>query len=82
MKLSGDRSLCRACGEHFNSTYAFDKHRTGDLTMRRCRRTAEMIELGMSKNAKGLWVSKKHSDSSKRRVQSSRDLGKPMGEQG
>lgn len=26
-KLTGDRCRCTACGELFNSTFAFDKHR-------------------------------------------------------
>lgn len=29
MKLRGDRCRCTACGELFNSTHAFDKHRVG-----------------------------------------------------
>ena len=31
MKLTGDRNQCQACKEYFNSTHAFDKHRTGDF---------------------------------------------------
>lgn len=52
--LRGDRCKCSACGLHFNSTLAFDKHRTGayghgDKSTRRCRTPAEMEEAGMGK---------------------------------
>lgn len=57
MKISGDRNQCRGCGEYFNSTAAFDKHRTGDFGIdRRCRMPDEMREKGMDKNAAGFWV--------------------------
>lgn len=58
MNLSGDRNQCRGCGEFFNSTFAFDKHRTGDFGKdRRCLTVDEMEAKGMSKNAAGFWVS-------------------------
>ena len=72
--LTGDQCKCSACGEHFNSTYAFDKHRTGVYAppgRRRCRTASEMLNIGMAQNAKGFWISHKHTDSSKRRMQSS-----------
>ena len=48
MKLSGDRNQCRMCGEAFNSTTAFDKHRVGEFGVdRRCRTAVEMREIGM-----------------------------------
>lgn len=50
---------CRACGECFNSVHAFDKHRTGPATNRRCLDTAEMEKAGMSVNARGYWISKR-----------------------
>jgi hypothetical protein len=31
-KLTGDRCKCGACGLYFNSTFAFDAHRTGTFT--------------------------------------------------
>lgn len=57
MKLSGDRCRCCACGAHFNSTRAFDKHRRGDYGIdRRCLTAAEMLARGMAQNATGFWV--------------------------
>jgi hypothetical protein len=58
MNLSGDRNQCRGCGEYFNSSFSFDKHRTGEHGKdRRCMTTAEMLDKGMSKNAAGFWIS-------------------------
>ena len=63
VKLSGDRNECPGCGELFNSTAAFDKHRTGSFggphnqpSKRRCRSVVEMRQMGMDKNAGGFWV--------------------------
>jgi hypothetical protein len=57
MKLTGDHNQCRGCGEFFNSTAAFDRHRTGEYEKdRRCRTTHEMIERGMAQNRDGFWV--------------------------
>ena len=58
MKLTGDHNQCRGCGKPFNSTFAFDKHRTGPHGPgRRCMTTQEMTELGMIQNACGWWIS-------------------------
>ena len=61
MKLRGDHCQCAACGLYFNSTYAFDKHRTGpythDLTTRRCLSVEEMTAKGMVISATGWWLS-------------------------
>jgi hypothetical protein len=58
LKLTGDRNQCPGCGEHFNSTFAFEKHRMGEFGKdRRCRTAEEMQERGMSKNAAGFWIS-------------------------
>ena len=60
--LRGNRCLCPTCREKFNSTAAFDAHRTGtyDLTAphygRRCLTVAEMVAKGMAKNPKGFWL--------------------------
>ena len=57
MKLTGDRNQCQGCKQHFNSTAAFDKHRTGDFGVsRRCLTEAEMLAKGMDRNAAGFWV--------------------------
>jgi hypothetical protein len=50
--------LCSACGEYFNSVYAFDGHRTGDYSdgTRRCLTPAELRAKGWTHNARGLWI--------------------------
>jgi hypothetical protein len=51
-----DLCRCPTCGEHFNSTAAFDKHPVGDYTHgRRCRTPDEMHAAGMGTTANGLW---------------------------
>lgn len=58
LRLTGDRNQCRGCGECFNSTFAFDKHRTGEFGKdRRCLTRDEMRAKGMSVNAAGFWIS-------------------------
>lgn len=58
LTLSGDRNQCCGCHEYFNSTFAFDKHRTGEFGKdRRCLTSDEMRAKGMSKNAAGFWIS-------------------------
>jgi hypothetical protein len=58
MNLSGDRNQCQGCKAYFNSTFAFDKHRTGDHGKdRRCLTADEMTDKGMSRNAAGFWIS-------------------------
>ena len=60
--LRGDRNQCAGCGEFFNSTFAFDKHRIGSHGVhegserRRCMSPAEMLESGMLKNRDDFWV--------------------------
>ncbi len=55
--LRGDRNQCGSCGELFNSSAAFDKHRMGDFGKdRRCRSQEEMRGKGMAKNAAGFWI--------------------------
>jgi hypothetical protein len=43
----------------FNSTYAFECHRTGEHAggARRCLSPEEMVAKGMEKNAGGWWIS-------------------------
>lgn len=56
--LRGDRNQCPGCGEYFNSTFAFEKHRTGQHGVdRRCLTPEEMRAKGMDMNAAGFWVS-------------------------
>jgi hypothetical protein len=54
--LRGDRCRCPACGQLFNSTSAFDKHRAGPWAGRRCLLEREMVALGMERNTRGFWV--------------------------
>lgn len=57
-KLTGDKNQCQGCMEYFNSSYSFDKHRTGDHgSTRRCRTSKEMLKKGMSLNNNGFWIS-------------------------
>ena len=59
MKLRGDRNQCQGCKEYFNSTLAFDKHRTGAHGKdRRCLTADEMQQKGMSKNHDGFWITR------------------------
>lgn len=56
MKLRGDRNQCPTCGAHFNSTHAFEKHRTGDYAgQRRCLSADEMRAKGMVLGDDGFW---------------------------
>jgi hypothetical protein len=57
--LRGDRCRCSGCGEYFNSTYMFDKHRFGKYPDRRCMTAEEMSAKGYSKNEAGFWISSK-----------------------
>ena len=67
--LSGDRNQCPTCLELFNSGTSFDVHRTGaygrtDVSgkyippTRRCLSSEEMRARGMSRNARGFWITR------------------------
>jgi hypothetical protein len=57
--LRGDRNQCAACNEFFNSTTAFEAHRTTDAHgARRCLTVPEMVDRAMAINVDGFWVSK------------------------
>lgn len=63
MQLRGDRNQCQGCKEFFNSTFAFDKHRTGEHGKnRRCLTVEEMQSREMVKNSDLFWVSKAKPD--------------------
>lgn len=56
LTLRGDRNMCPTCGGYFNSTAAFDKHRTGSHGVdRRCLTTEQMVTAGMHLGADGFW---------------------------
>jgi len=62
--LRGDRNQCAACGNHFNSTAAFDKHRVGEFGKDRgCMGWFEMAHIGMHYGADGFWRGSKRLDS-------------------
>lgn len=56
--LNGDHNQCAGCGQYFNSSNAFDKHRTGEHAggNRRCLTADEMTARGMALNKTGWWV--------------------------
>jgi hypothetical protein len=61
--LRGDRNQCGACQKYFNSSGAFEKHRTGHFGVdRRCMTTEEMEAKGMCVNAQGFWIGSKRTD--------------------
>ncbi len=54
--LRGDRNQCAGCGEYFNSTHAFEKHRVGAHGVdRRCMTADEMRAAGMVLRDDGFW---------------------------
>lgn len=56
VSLRGDRNQCAGCGELFNSTHAFDKHRRGEFgSGRRCLSAEQMSAAGMVLSADGFW---------------------------
>jgi hypothetical protein len=81
-RLRGDHCRCGTCGQEFNSTKAFDRHRVGDYAdeSRRCLSIAEMKSLGMVKNAGGWWITERRENagSSLRRNSRSDDLAGPV----
>ena len=61
--LTGDHNQCPTCGQYFNSTFAFDKHRIGAFGVdRRCMTVAEMEKAGMCLNATNWWISERMPD--------------------
>jgi len=54
--LTGNRCLCRACGQYFNSPSAFDRHLSGPAAARVCLNPADA---GMVRNGAGFWVTER-----------------------
>ena len=86
-KLRGDRCRCATCGEYFNSTFAFDRHRVGGYqtatkpSTRRCLTVAEMAAKGMSVNPAGFWVTETRAQRAQRSLgveRSGGDLSGPV----
>lgn len=56
-RLSGDRNQCPSCLAYFNSSTAFDKHRTGKFDgSRRCLSPDEMLAQHFGKTSDGFWL--------------------------
>jgi hypothetical protein len=53
MKLNGNRCKCGGCGRYFNSTSAFDRHRSGKPAERVC---LDPESLGMQVGSHGFWI--------------------------
>jgi hypothetical protein len=55
--LRGDRNQCPTCQEYFNSSTAFDQHRTGPFDdTRRCLTVAEMQVKNFGKTNDDFWL--------------------------
>ena len=68
MKLGHSRNQCAGCSEYFNSTAAFEMHRTGVIGVnRRCMTPQEMEAKKMSKNTDGFWVTRTFDNDALRR---------------
>lgn len=65
MKLTGNRCRCQGCGEFFNSSCVFDRHRAGPFGTlrhpgsRRCLSVAEMGAKGWLRSRAGFWITAK-----------------------
>lgn len=58
--LKGNRNQCPTCHQYFNSTGAFEKHRTGTFGVnRRCMTPSEMEAKGMFLKPDGFWIGEK-----------------------
>jgi hypothetical protein len=67
-RLTGSRCECGACHQRFNSTSAFDLHRTGVHGVdRRCRELSEMIAIGMRVNSSGFWIERPRGEARQKR---------------
>jgi hypothetical protein len=75
-RLRGDRCRCPSCGELFNSTHAFDRHRAGSLPDgRRCLTAPEMVSRRMSINSAGFWVTETRANRARRGIGRERRSG-------
>lgn len=63
LPLRGRACACGTCHQRFNSVSAFDLHRVGSFGVdRRCLRPPEMLAIGMSQNARGLWIERRREE--------------------
>lgn len=54
-KQDTGKCACRGCGATFGSLKAFDAHRVGPFTARRCLPNAEMLGQGFRQGIDGRW---------------------------
>lgn len=66
LPLYTDKCKCNSCGEYFNSTYAFERHRAprpyvpiGQPSKRRCLTVEELTGGGWGRNSTGHWITSK-----------------------
>lgn len=57
-----DKCQCAVCGMYFNSTYAFDRHRSGEWAARQCLSAVELREKGWGINGTGHWITSRRQD--------------------
>lgn len=78
LRLTGRRCQCAACGDYFNSTSTFDRHRVGYFDSaehegsRRCLHALEMLSRGWSRNEAGFWIERRR-EAATTRVEAARE---------
>jgi hypothetical protein len=79
--LIGDRNQCPTCGEYFNRTSGFDRHRIGKIgtPTRRCLTAAEMQAEGWTKSKAGFWLVPRNGAGPRIRRAESARLAPPSG---
>lgn len=55
LPIGSNKCKCAACGEYFLTVKAFETHRYGKYTDRRCTETADMDKRRLSLDEKGYW---------------------------
>jgi hypothetical protein len=56
LPIGSDKCRCTACGDHFNSGFAFSSHRSGAVGIdRRCLSDAERLAKGWELSSTGHW---------------------------
>ncbi len=81
-KLTGCRCRCGGCTELFNSIAAFDAHRVGMPTKRRCLSPAEMVARGMTTNDAQFWITSRRSILAPAHPRNGGDRADPIPSQG
>lgn len=87
-KLTGNRCRCTACGDYFNSTSTFDRHRAGSFAppgvwhhQRRCLTSAELVAKGWRRNVRGFWIERPR-EAATARVEAAPGVGGASGVEG